>query len=213
MKNKDQEAIFESYKQLILNEQNIIGDASDDDMNDIDADIEGLDDDTPDEPRPKKNVVVKADEIGLNLGPVIRSILRNIPDLSEDTEIFTNLKKAIEMANSILDEEDQIKESPLKVYEKLTELGVLREEEMEADAFDDFESGTENALLQNFDDDDYDIDEDPEVSKLGKRSDFAAGMSKDVERSKIEDEIRRMGTDWRGQDSDFRYNDSRSENW
>ena len=149
MKNKDQEAIFESYKQLILNEQTIIGDASDDDMADIDADIDDLDDDTPDEPRPKKNVVVKADEIGLNLGPVIRSILRNIPDLSEDTEIFTNLKKAIEMANSILDEEDQIKESPLKVYEKLTELGVLREEEMEADAFDDFESGTENAVLQN----------------------------------------------------------------
>ena len=58
-----------------------------------------------------------------------------------------------------------------------------------------------------------DIDEDPELSKLGKRSDFAAGMGKDVERSKIEDEIRRMGTDWRGQDSDFRYNDSRSENW
>ena len=176
-------------------------------MSDIDADIDDiddLDDDTPDEPRPKKNVVVKADEIGLNLGPVVRAILRNIPDLSEDTEIFTNLKKAIEMANSILDEEDQIKESPLKVYEKLTELGVLREEEMEADAFDDFESGTENALLQNFDDDDYDIDEDPELSKLGKRSDFATGMSRDVERNKIEDEIRRMGTDWRGQDEDFR---------
>jgi hypothetical protein len=208
MKNKDQEAIFESYKQLILNEQNIIGDASDDDMNDIDADINDLDDDTPDEPRPKKNVVIKADEIGLNLGPVVRAILRNIPDLSEDTEIFTNLKKAIEMANSILDEEDQIKESPLKVYEKLTELGVLREEEMEADAFDDFESGKENALLQNFDDDDYDIDEDPELSKLGKRSDFATGMSRDVEKSKIEDEIRRMGTDWRGQDRDLE-----SSNW
>ena len=101
----------------------------------------------------------------------------------------------------------------MKVYEKLTELGVLREEEMEADAFDDFESGTENAVLQNFEDDDYDIDEDPELSKLGKRSDFAAGMSKDVERSKIEDEIRRMGTDWRGQDSDFTHNDSRSDNW
>jgi len=204
MRNKDQEAIFESYKQLILNEQNMIGDASDDDMSDIDADIDDLDDDTPDEPRPKKNVVIKADEIGLNLGPVIRAILRNIPDMSEDTEIFTNLKKAIEMANSILDEEDQIKESPLKVYEKLTELGVLREEEMEAEAFDDFESGAENAVLQNFEDDDYDIDEDPELSKLGKRSDFAAGMGKDVERNKIEDEIRRMGTDWRGQDEDFR---------
>ena len=168
MRNKDQEAIFESYKQLILNEQNIIGGASDDDMSDIDADIDDLDDDTPDEPRPKKNVVIKADEIGLNLGPVIRAILRNIPDMSEDTEIFTNLKKAIEMANSILDEEDQIKESPLKVYEKLTELGVLREEEMEAEAFDDFESGTENAVLQNFEDDDYDIDEDPEYTAANR---------------------------------------------
>jgi hypothetical protein len=90
------------------------------------------------------------------------------------------------------------------------ELGVLREEEMDQE---DFDEDKETDLLQSMEDDDYDVDEDPDISKLGKRTDFAKGMSRDVERSKIEDEIRRMGTDWRGHDSDFTHNDSRSKNW
>ena len=212
MRNKDQEAIFESYKQLILSEQDFREEISevDPDGGDDVFDDSLEDDDTPSEPLPKKNVVIKATEIGVNLGQNLRSILRHLPDLSEDVEILSNLKKAIEKTNSTLDDEDHIKDSPMKIYDKLIDLGVLREEEMDQE---DFDEEKETDLLQSMEDDDYDVDEDPDISKLGKRSDFAKGMSRDVERSKIEDEIRRMGTDWRGQDSDFRYNDSRSENW
>jgi hypothetical protein len=208
MRNKDQEAIFESYRQVI-SQNSMIREEFDEEPLKVDGDevfddaIEDIDD-TPSEPLPKKNVVIKSTEIGVNLGPKLRSIVRHLPELSEDTEILTHLKKAIEQTNSVFDEEDQIKDSPLKVYEKLVELGVLREEEMDAEDFEDKEAD----LLEPFDDDDYDIDEDPSLSKLGKRSDFAKGMSRDVERSKIEDEIRRMGTDWRGQDDDFE-----SSNW
>lgn len=207
MRNKDQEAIFESYKQLILSEQDFREEISevDPDGGDDVFDDSLEDDDTPSEPLPKKNVVIKATEIGVNLGQNLRSILRHLPDLSEDVEILSNLKKAIEKTNSTLDDEDHIKDSPMKIYDKLIDLGVLREEEMDQE---DFDEEKETDLLQNFDDDDYDIDEDPGLSKMGKRSDFAKGMSRDVERSKIEDEIRRMGTDWRGQDSDFE-----SSNW
>lgn len=207
MRNKDQEAIFESYKQLILSEQDFREEISevDPDGGDDVFDDSLEDDDTPSEPLPKKNVVIKATEIGVNLGQNLRSILRHLPDLSEDVEILSNLKKAIEKTNSTLDDEDHIKDSPMKIYDKLIDLGVLREEEMDQE---DFDEEKETDLLQNFDDDDYDIDEDPGLSKLGKRTDFAKGMSRDVERSKIEDEIRRMGTDWRGQDRDFE-----SSNW
>jgi len=202
MKNKDQVAIFESYRDDILNKfkQDVLGGDSEveDIENDVDIDDVG-DDDTDVEPTPKRNVVVKAEEIGVNLGLKLRSILRHLPSLSEDTEILSNLKRAIEQTNSTLDDEDQVKESPLNVYTKLIEMGVLREEEMDEEEFDDEDK--EIDLLQKFEDDEYDDDDD--ISKLGKRSDFAKGMSRDVERSRMEDEIRRMGTDWRGQDDDF----------
>ena len=202
MKNKDQVAIFESYRDDILNKfkQDVLGGDSEveDIENDVDVD-DVEDDDTDVEPTPKRNVVVKAEEIGVNLGLKLRSILRHLPSLSEDTEILSNLKRAIEQTNSTLDDEDQVKESPLNVYTKLIEMGVLREEEMDEDQIDDEDK--EIDLLQKFEDDEYDDDDD--VSRLGKRSDFAKGMSRDVERSRMEDEIRRMGTDWRGQDDDF----------
>jgi hypothetical protein len=202
MKNKDQVAIFESYRDDILNKfkQDVLGGDSDveDIENDVDVD-DVEDDDTDVEPTPKRNVVVKAEEIGVNLGLKLRSILRHLPSLSEDTEILSNLKRAIEQTNSTLDDEDQVKESPLNVYTKLIEMGVLREEEMDEEEIDDEDK--EIDLLQKFEDDEYNDDDD--ISKLGKRSDFAKGMSRDVERSRMEDEIRRMGTDWRGQDDDF----------
>lgn len=203
MKNKDQVAIFESYRDDILNKfkQDVLGGDSESENNvdadDIEDDIE--DDDTDVEPTPKKNVVIKSEEIGVNLGLALRSILRNLPSLSEDTEILSNLKRAIEKTNSALDDEDQIKESPLNIYTKLIELGILREEEMNEDEINDEDKEVD--LLQSFEDDEYDNDDD--LSRLGKRSDFAKGMSRDVERSRMEDEIRRMGTDWRGQDEDF----------
>lgn len=202
MKNKDQVAIFESYRDDILNKfkQDVLG--GDSEVEDIENDVDVDDvenDDTDVEPTPKRNVVVKAEEIGVNLGLKLRSILRHLPSLSEDTEILSNLKRAIEQTNSTLDDEDQVKESPLNVYTKLIEMGVLREEEMDEEQIDDEDK--EIDLLQKFEDDEYDNEDD--VSKLGKRSDFAKGMSRDVERSRMEDEIRRMGTDWRGQDDDF----------
>lgn len=202
MKNKDQVAIFESYRDDILNKfkQDVLG--GDSEVEDIenDVNVDDLEDDDADiEPTPKRNVVIKAEEIGVNLGLKFRSILRHLPSLSEDTEILSNLKRAIEQTNSVLDDEDQVKESPLNIYTKLIELGVLREEEMDEDQIDDEDK--EIDLLQKFEDDEYDDDDD--LSKLGKRSDFAKGMSRDVERSRMEDEIRRMGTDWRGQDDDF----------
>jgi hypothetical protein len=202
MKNKDQVAIFESYRDDILNKfkQDVLGGDSEveDIENDVDIDDVG-DDDADIEPTPKRNVVIKAEEIGVNLGLKLRSILRHLPSLSEDTEILSNLKRAIEQTNSTLDDEDQVKESPLNVYTKLIEMGVLREEEMDEEEIDDEDK--EIDLLQKFEDDEYEDDDD--ISKLGKRSDFAKAMSRDVERSRMEDEIRRMGTDWRGQDDDF----------
>lgn len=209
MRNKDQVAIFESYRDDILNkfkQDNLGGDFEpekniDDSDSEVFDDIEDSDDieddDTPSEPAPKRNVIIKSEEISVNVGPQIRSILRNLPPMSEDTEILGDLKRAIEKANSELDEDDQITRSPLNLFDELVELGVLRQEEMEQEDFEDKEA----ELLQNFDDDEYDDDDD--FSRLGKRSDFAKGMSRDVERSKMEDEIRRMGTDWRGQDDDF----------
>jgi hypothetical protein len=212
MKKNDQIAIFESYRDDILNKfkSDEIGHGDepiskndehslDDDIEGLDLDDSDLDDDIENEPAPKKNVVVKSHEISVKLNHVLRAILRNLPDISEDTEILGNIKSAIESANSSLDEDDMITMSPLSVYEKLIEMGVLREEKMDSDDFDDEK---ETDLLQSMDDDEYSDDDD--LPRLGKSSDFAKGMRRDVERSKIEDEIRRMGTDWRHRDDDFR---------
>jgi len=52
-------------------------------------------------------------------------------------------------------------------------------------------------------DDVYSDDDDYDLGRLSKRSDFARAMKRDVERGELEDDIRRMGTDWRESDRDF----------
>jgi hypothetical protein len=137
----------------------------------------------------KKKVVVKSEEISTNLGPKIRAILRNFPAVVEEKDVLSELKKAIERANSELGSEDEINQSPLKIYDKLIELKVLSEEEMNEEEFEEKEA----EILQNFDDDDYREDDNA----------YDAEMRKDIEKGKAEEIIKQMGTDWRKHDEDF----------
>ncbi len=209
--NKDQIAIFESYRDDILNKfkQSISGESnepeekmddeleSDIDDSDTVFDDDGDDDDSSEKEIEKLNFVIKNEEIASRLDPVLRAILRKLPEESQDTEILHNIKTAIAEVNSEVDEENEIKDSPLKVYEMLVDLGAVSEEERSVKASDDGEIAT----LQDIEDDMYSDDDD--LGRLSKRSDFAKAMRRDVERGELEDEIRRMGTDWRQSDRDF----------
>jgi hypothetical protein len=211
MMNKDQIAIFESYRDDILNKfkQSISGESnepeekmddeleSDIDDSDTVFDDDGDDDDSSEKEIEKLNFVIKNEEIASRLDPVLRAILRKLPEESQDTEILHNIKTAIAEVNSEVDEENEIKDSPLKVYEMLVDLGAVSEEERSVKASDDGEIAT----LQDIEDDMYSDDDD--LGRLSKRSDFAKAMRRDVERGELEDEIRRMGTDWRQSDRDF----------
>lgn len=137
----------------------------------------------------KKNIVLKSEEISVNIGQKFRAVLRNFPSMVEETEVLTTLKKSIERANSELDEENQIKESPLKIYDKLVSLGVLTQDEMDEDDFEEKEA----AVLQNFNDDDFLEDDNA----------YDAEMRRDIEKGKAEEMINQMGTDWRKHDEDF----------
>lgn len=202
--NKDQIAIFESYRDDILNKfkQSISGE--DEKMgNDVESDVNDSEtifddeDDSPEEEIKKLNFVVKNEEIASRLDPVLRAILRKLPEESQDTEILHNIKSAIAEVNSELDEEDEVKDSPMRIYDTLVELGAMSEEERTVKASDEGEIST----LQDMEDDIYSDDDD--LGKLSKRSDFAKAMKRDIERGELEDEIRRMGTDWRESDRDF----------
>ncbi len=213
--NKDQVAIFESYrdeilkkfKQSVSEEENEPNDRMEDDSeSDIDDSLKAFDDsetifddedDSPEEEIKKLNFVVKNEEIASRLDPILRAILRKLPEESQDTEILHNIKSAIAEVNSELDSEDEIKDSPMRVYDALVELGAMSEEERTVKASDEGEIAT----LQDMEDDLYSDDDD--LGRLSKRSDFAKGMKRDIERGELEDEIRRMGTDWRESDRDF----------
>lgn len=137
----------------------------------------------------KKNIVLKSEEISVNIGQKYRAVLRNFPSMVEEIEVLTTLKKSIERANLELDEENQIKESPLKIYDKLVSLGVLTQDEMDEDDFEEKEA----AVLQNFNDDDFTEDDNA----------YDAEMRRDIEKGKAEEIIGQMGTDWRKHDEDF----------
>jgi hypothetical protein len=189
MKKNDQTAIYESYKEEVLNkymEDVDVQRLAQQDPREIyhDEEVKDVEEDIP-----KKKVVVKSEEISVNLGPKLRSILRHLPNMSEENDILSSIKNAIQLANRELSEDDEIKNSPLNVYDKLIELGVLSEEEIDED---DFEEKDVEAL-QNFDDDDYREDDDDRDKE----------MRKDIEKGKAEEMIRRMGTDWRKHDEDF----------
>jgi hypothetical protein len=193
MKNKDQKAIYESYKEEILKKfkqslesendtDDVIGDEDlkiEDDVDDVkykDDEIENL----------KKEVVVKSDEIGVNIGPKIRAIVRNLPNEFDYEDSLAVIQKAIRIASAEIDED--IKESPLKVYDKLIDLDILSKETV-SDDFDDAEK--ETGVLMNFNDDDYSEDEDDDENR------------KDIRKGEVEEIIRQMGTDWRRDDEDY----------
>jgi hypothetical protein len=211
MRTNDQIAIYESYRDEILNKfkNSLSGenDVSENDSVENEGDIENGDDvediDMGDneEPKPKekKNVVVKSQEISVKLEPQLREILRRIPPVSEDTEILTYIKKAIEKYNSQTEDEDlHIKDSALKVYDKLIELNAINEEEMESDAIEDFEKsqGDEGDVLGAFEGEDYrEFDDDtPEWERK---------WDSEAEKDKLRELIRQAGTDWRRDDEDY----------
>lgn len=174
MKTKVNKSILEKYKQFLQEE--------------IENSSENSVDETETE-AVKKKVVVKSEEISVNVGPKIRAILRNFPAVVEEKEVLSELKKAIERANSELSSEDEINQSPLKIYDKLIELKVFSEEEMDEEEFEEKEA----EVLQNFDDDDFREDDDASDTE----------MRRDIERGRAEELIRQMGTDWRKHDEDF----------
>ena len=206
MKTNDDQCIYESYREDILKkfkeslhekepevEEEPSSSIEKKEMEDVDHNIEDdSESDVDDESNiesPKKKVVVKSEEFSVNVGPKIRAILRNFPSMVEDKEVLSELKKAIERANSELSSEDEITQSPLKIYDKLIELGIISEEEMDEEEFEEKEA----EVLQNFDDDDYTEDDNA----------YDAEMRKDIEKGKAEEMIRQMGTDWRKHDEDF----------
>jgi hypothetical protein len=210
MKNNDQIAIFESYRDEILknfkdslsdeNGGNIEKDDMENQESNVETDLE-LDDtedsDSEKEEKPKRKVVVKSEELTTNVGPKMREILRNIPSVSEDSDILSLIKRSIEKINAKIDnEEDYIKASPLSIYDKLIELNAVSEEEMDNDEFEDFNPEKEPDALQSFEDDDYTEFDDSDSSEQE--------WKKESEMGKLRDMIRQMGTDWRGEDEDFR---------
>lgn len=200
--NKDQIAIFESYRDDILNKfkQSVSDEEKEPEIEIPSGESESetiFDDDDDEQEVEQLNVVIKNEEISTRLDPILRAILRHLPEESQDTEILHNIKDAIAKVNSELDEEDEIKDTPLKVYETLVDFGAMSEEQRTVKASDEGEIST----LQNMEDDLYSDDDD--LGKLSKRSDFAKAMKRDVERGELEDEIRRMGTDWRSHDRDY----------
>ena len=169
MKNEDTKSIYESYTENVLKHDE---NTNDENTNEF-----------------KKKVVLKSEEISVNIGPKIRAILRNFPAMVEENEILSQLKKAIERANLELDEENEITQSPLKIYDKLIEIKALSEEALDEDEFKE----KETEVLQNFNDDDYMEDDDA----------YSGEIRKDIEKGKAEEIIRQMGTDWRKDDEDF----------
>jgi hypothetical protein len=235
MKDKDQVAIFESYREDILSKfkkslegekkeespiepeasDEISGEISDEvpemedkeeisgDDSDLGSDIEEVDD-MEDEriELPKKNVIVKSQELSVDIGPELREIVRRMPEVIEDTEVLGSIKAAIKDINDDLDIADHIKDTPLGIYDRLIASGVYSEEEMDSDEFEDKES----EVLQNAEDDDYFDDDDVtgesefDVSKKSRKEredfDFRSGMRSDVEKSKAEEILRGMGVDF-----------------
>jgi hypothetical protein len=183
MKNKDQKAIFESYKEEILNKfkQSLKSEPKSSEEENSD-DVEKI-------KVAKKKVILKAEEISTNIGPQTRAVLRHLPAMVEEKDILSEIKKSIERANAELNSDDQINKSPLRVYDKLIEIKAIYEDEMDEEEFEE----KETEVLQNFDDDDYREDDDQHDAEIRR----------DIEKGKAEELIKGMGTDWRKHDEDF----------
>ena len=198
MQNNDQTAIFESYKNEILKKM-LTESLGDDDGESIfdDEGIEGEGDSEVKEIK-KTTYYIKNEEISVKLDPILREILRRLPDETKDSDMIDALKLAIKSVNEDLDEDDKIEKTPMAIFDTLSNLGTLSEEERDEDISDD--DREEFPTLER-EDDVYSSDDDDE--RFGKSSDFSRAMRRDVQRGELEDDIRRMGTDWRSHDEDF----------
>lgn len=213
MKDKDQVAIFESYREDILNkfkkslegnsepemeQEPIENDPSDEVPDSVSDEDSDMDDIGEIELPKKKNVIVRSQEIGIQMHPQLREILRHLPDTIEDVDVLSAIKDAVREVNADLSDEDHITDSPLSIYDDLINSGIYSEEEVDSDDLEDKEVD----VLQSMEDDDYSDDSDVEsefdLSKKTRREreDFRSGMRGDVERSKAEDYLRQMGVDW-----------------
>lgn len=217
MRDKDQVAIFESYREDILNKfKNSLGGNNEpemekepieiepsDEVSDLESDEDLGDSDMDDisevEPPKKKNVIVRSQEIGIQVGPTLRKILNHLPDTIEDVDVLSAIKDAIREVNAELEDEDHIKASPLSIYDEIIDSGIYSEEEVDSDDLEDKEAD----IIQDMDDDyldDEDLSGEKEFDLSKKtrreREDFRSGMRRDVERSKAEDYLRQMGVDF-----------------
>lgn len=226
MQNNDQLAIFESYRDDILskfknsiesedkgeNEIEKIEEPSESEDNDNfetpDIDDSENEDGVDDEPLKKKNIITRSQEVAIKLDPKLRGIVRNMPEVIEDVDIFTTIKRAIQDLNDeISNDDEKITDSPLSIYNMLINSGVYNEEEVMED--DDRlnpenkgEDLDDDALTVDdyYDDDDFSGEKEFNLSKKtrGEREDMKSGMRRDVERSKAEDILRQMGVDFEG---------------
>jgi hypothetical protein len=219
MKHNDQIAIFESYRDDILNKFKQSAETENEPemseiekIDDIDSPIDMDNDLDDDEPAPvkKKNVIVKSQEVGVNLGSKLREIVRYMPPTIEDVDVLQTIKRAVQRVNDKFDLEgdDKINDTPLSIYDELINSGVYSEEEVVDDSDDEKSQDIEDDL---FSDDDYFSDEDftgekefdvSSKSRKERGDDFRSGMRKDVERSKAEEILRQMGVDFENR-SDF----------
>jgi hypothetical protein len=204
MQNNDQIAIFESYKNEILKKMltESIGDEEEKsifDNKDIENEIEDEGDSEVTEVKEIKKVTyyIKNEEISVKLDPILREILRRLPDETKDSDMIDALKLAIKSVNEDLDDDDKIEKTPMAIFDTLSNLGTLSEEERDEDISDD--DREEFPTLEK-EDDVYSSDDD---ERFGKSSDFGRAMRRDVQRGELEDDIRRMGTDWRSHEEDF----------
>lgn len=225
MKNNDQVAIFESYRDEILakfkkslegksekeNEIENIEEPSseiendDSEITEIDVDDSEMEDDDIEPPK-KKNVIVRSQEIGVKLDPKLKAIVKHLPEIIEDIHVLSDIKYAIkEVNNDIASDEDQIKDSPLSIYDQLMAAGIYSEEEMMEDD-ERFSSEDKGVDLEDdaftvddyYDDEDFSGEREFNLSKKtrSERDDLKSSMRKDIERSRAEDILRQMGVDF-----------------
>jgi hypothetical protein len=202
MKNKDQIAIFESYRDDILNKfKQSVETKNEPEIGAIEK-IEDVDD----KPAPvkKKSVIVKSQEVGINIGPKLREIVRYMPDTIEDVDILHAIKRAIQKVNDKLDLDDsgQITDTPLSIYDELMDSGVYSEEEVVDDSDDEKSGEIEDDLFSNddyFSDEDFTGEKEFDVSRKSRKErgdDFRSAMRRDAERFKAEEILRKMGIDF-----------------
>lgn len=225
MQNNDQIAIFESYRDEILSKfkKSLEGEegreneiekteepsseveSDDSEIPEIDVDDSEVEDIEDVEPPKKKNVIIRSQEVATKLDPELRELVRHMPEVIEDVEVFSAIKAAIrEVNDDALDLESKIFDTPLSIYDKLIASGVYSEEEVMEDderlSFKSEEDLDDDAFtLDDYsDDDDLSGEREFDLSKKtrGEREDLKSGIRKDIERSRAEEILRQMGVDF-----------------